>query len=90
MNDAFDTVIIGGGFSGLLALRHLVNEKRQGPALLLLARIVSTRFKVAVRMTKLSMSRRSDSTKQSEEDCLDEMLVAHRDHSARIQRLDPT
>lgn len=60
----------------LLALRHLVNEKRQGPALLLLARIVSTRFKVAVRVTKLSMSRRGGSTKQSEEDCLDEMLVA--------------
>ena len=59
-----------------LALRHLVNEKRQGPALLLLASIVSTRFKVAVRMTKLSMSRRSDSTKQSEEDCLEEILVA--------------
>jgi hypothetical protein len=60
----------------LLAMRRLVNQDRQAPALLLLARIVSTRFKVAVGMMWPTFTGRRDDAGRSEEGWLAERLAA--------------
>ena len=60
----------------LLALRRLVNQNRQAPALLLLARIVSTRFKVAVGMMWPPFTGRGDEAGRSEEEWLADRLAA--------------